>query len=162
MLTRETLIDRVWGPDYVGDTKTLDVHIKRLRAKVEADPASPSRIVTIRGLGYKYEAPEGSTRAPVGRGSYDGLVTTADGDPSWRPARAAADGGEPASGAPAASSSSPFTRLARTHAAAGGRRRRRRHRPGRLAVLRHRPGAARRKVALYLLLTMRRSPWWRR
>lgn len=55
VLPRETLIDRVWGTDYVGDTKTLDVHIKRLRAKVEDDPASPSRIVTIRGLGYKFE-----------------------------------------------------------------------------------------------------------
>ena len=57
VLTRETLIDRVWGADYVGDTKTLDVHIKRLRSKVEPDPANPSRIVTIRGLGYKYESP---------------------------------------------------------------------------------------------------------
>lgn len=56
VLTRTTLIDRVWGSDYVGDTKTLDVHIKRLRAKVEPDPSSPSRIVTIRGLGYKYVA----------------------------------------------------------------------------------------------------------
>ena len=55
VLTRDTLISRVWGADYVGDTKTLDVHIKRLRAKVEEDPASPRRIVTIRGLGYKYE-----------------------------------------------------------------------------------------------------------
>jgi two-component system, OmpR family, response regulator RegX3 len=55
VLPRETLIDRVWGNDYVGDTKTLDVHIKRLRAKVEPDPATPRRIVTIRGLGYKYE-----------------------------------------------------------------------------------------------------------
>jgi two-component system response regulator RegX3 len=55
VLPRETLIDRVWGTDYVGDTKTLDVHIKRLRAKVEPDPAAPQRIVTIRGLGYKYE-----------------------------------------------------------------------------------------------------------
>jgi two-component system response regulator RegX3 len=55
VLTRETLIDRVWGSDYVGDTKTLDVHIKRLRSKIEPDPASPERIVTIRGLGYKYE-----------------------------------------------------------------------------------------------------------
>jgi two-component system response regulator RegX3 len=55
VLTRDTLIDRVWGHDYVGDTKTLDVHIKRLRAKVEEDPARPTRIVTIRGLGYKYE-----------------------------------------------------------------------------------------------------------
>jgi two-component system response regulator RegX3 len=54
VLPRETLIDRVWGTDYVGDTKTLDVHIKRLRAKIEADPSNPARIVTIRGLGYKY------------------------------------------------------------------------------------------------------------
>lgn len=58
VLTRDTLIDRVWGSDYVGDTKTLDVHIKRLRSKVELDPAHPVRIVTIRGLGYKYEAPK--------------------------------------------------------------------------------------------------------
>jgi two-component system response regulator RegX3 len=57
VLPRDTLIDRVWGTDYVGDTKTLDVHIKRLRAKVEKDPAVPTRIVTIRGLGYKYDAP---------------------------------------------------------------------------------------------------------
>lgn len=61
VLTRDTLIDRVWGSDYVGDTKTLDVHVKRLRAKVEDDPANPSRITTIRGLGYKYEAPKKST-----------------------------------------------------------------------------------------------------
>ncbi|MDH3301641.1 MAG: response regulator transcription factor [Acidimicrobiia bacterium] len=58
VLTRDALIDRVWGQDYVGDTKTLDVHIKRLRNKVEPDPSSPTRIVTIRGLGYKYEVPE--------------------------------------------------------------------------------------------------------
>jgi two-component system response regulator RegX3 len=57
VLTREVLIDRIWGHDYVGDTKTLDVHIKRLRAKVEPDPASPTRIVTIRGVGYRYERP---------------------------------------------------------------------------------------------------------
>jgi two-component system response regulator RegX3 len=57
VLPRDTLIDRVWGTDYVGDTKTLDVHVKRLRAKVEVDPGTPSRIVTIRGLGYKYEVP---------------------------------------------------------------------------------------------------------
>jgi two-component system response regulator RegX3 len=56
VLTRDTLIDRVWGADYMGDTKTLDVHIKRLRAKVEDDPAHPTRIVTIRGLGYRYES----------------------------------------------------------------------------------------------------------
>jgi two-component system response regulator RegX3 len=55
VLPRDTLIDRVWGSDYVGDTKTLDVHVKRLRSKVEVDPATPTRIVTIRGLGYKYE-----------------------------------------------------------------------------------------------------------
>jgi two-component system response regulator RegX3 len=55
VLPRETLIDRVWGSDYVGDTKTLDVHIKRLRAKVEPDPTSPTRIITYRGLGYKYD-----------------------------------------------------------------------------------------------------------
>jgi two-component system response regulator RegX3 len=59
VLTRETLIDRIWGVDYVGDTKTLDVHVKRLRAKVEDDPSNPRRIVTIRGLGYKYELPRG-------------------------------------------------------------------------------------------------------
>jgi two-component system response regulator RegX3 len=55
VLTRDTLIDRVWGSDYVGDTKTLDVHVKRVRAKIEPDPSSPRRIVTIRGLGYKYD-----------------------------------------------------------------------------------------------------------
>jgi two-component system, OmpR family, response regulator RegX3 len=55
VLPRETLIDRVWGPHYVGDTKTLDVHIKRLRSKVEENPSVPRRITTIRGLGYKYE-----------------------------------------------------------------------------------------------------------
>ena len=57
VLTREVLIDRIWGADYVGDTKTLDVHVKRLRAKVEVDPSKPRRIVTIRGLGYKYDTP---------------------------------------------------------------------------------------------------------
>jgi two-component system, OmpR family, response regulator RegX3 len=57
VLPRETFIDRVWGSDYVGDTKTLDVHVKRLRAKLETDPANPTRIVTIRGLGYKFERP---------------------------------------------------------------------------------------------------------
>ena len=64
VLTRETLIDRVWGSDYVGDTKTLDVHIKRLRSKIEDDPASPDKIVTIRGLGYKYERPSVLAPAP--------------------------------------------------------------------------------------------------
>ncbi len=56
VLTRMQLIDRVWGSDYVGDTKTLDVHVKRLRAKIEPDPARPTHIVTVRGLGYKFEA----------------------------------------------------------------------------------------------------------
>ncbi|MGH3498376.1 MAG: winged helix-turn-helix domain-containing protein, partial [Nocardioidaceae bacterium] len=56
VLTRGQLIDRVWGADYVGDTKTLDVHVKRLRAKIEPDPAVPRYLVTVRGLGYKYEA----------------------------------------------------------------------------------------------------------
>lgn len=57
VLTRDVLIDRVWGSDYVGDTKTLDVHVKRLRSKVESDPADPQSIITIRGLGYKFEVP---------------------------------------------------------------------------------------------------------
>ena len=59
VLPRETIIDRVWGPHYFGDTKTLDVHIKRLRSKVEDEPSLPTRIVTIRGLGYKFETPRG-------------------------------------------------------------------------------------------------------
>jgi len=54
VLTRGQLIDRVWGADYVGDTKTLDVHVKRLRAKLEVDPANPVLLVTVRGLGYKF------------------------------------------------------------------------------------------------------------
>ena len=56
VLTRGQLIDRVWGADYVGDTKTLDVHVKRLRAKIEPDPAAPKYLVTVRGLGYKFES----------------------------------------------------------------------------------------------------------
>nr|WP_255669616.1 response regulator transcription factor [Aeromicrobium wangtongii] len=56
VLTRGQLIDRVWGADYVGDTKTLDVHVKRLRAKIEPDPAHPVILTTVRGLGYKYDA----------------------------------------------------------------------------------------------------------
>ncbi|HET8561670.1 MAG TPA: response regulator transcription factor [Marmoricola sp.] len=55
VLTRQQLIDRVWGADYVGDTKTLDVHVKRLRAKIEADPSQPVLLTTVRGLGYKLE-----------------------------------------------------------------------------------------------------------
>ena len=54
VLTRDVLIDRVWGFDYVGDTKTLDVHIKRLRSKVEKDPSKPQSIITVRGVGYKF------------------------------------------------------------------------------------------------------------
>ncbi len=56
VLTRSQLIDRVWGADYVGDTKTLDVHVKRVRAKVEPDPRAPQHLMTVRGLGYKFEA----------------------------------------------------------------------------------------------------------
>ena len=55
VLTRGQLIDRVWGSDYVGDTKTLDVHVKRIRSKIEPDPAMPRHLVTVRGLGYKFE-----------------------------------------------------------------------------------------------------------
>ncbi len=55
VLTRGQLIDRVWGSDYVGDTKTLDVHIKRIRSKIEPDPAHPAQLLTVRGLGYKFE-----------------------------------------------------------------------------------------------------------
>jgi len=55
VLTRGQLIDRIWGSDYVGDTKTLDVHIKRLRSKIERNPSKPERLITVRGLGYKYE-----------------------------------------------------------------------------------------------------------
>ena len=57
VVTRDTLIDRVWGMDYVGDTKTLDVHIKRLRSRIEEDPSKPVLITTIRGLGYRFESP---------------------------------------------------------------------------------------------------------
>ena len=55
VMTRDQLIDRVWGMNYVGDTKTLDVHVKRLRSKIEEDPSKPVKLVTVRGLGYKYE-----------------------------------------------------------------------------------------------------------
>jgi two-component system response regulator RegX3 len=57
VLTRDTILDQVWGIGYVGDTKTLDVHIKRLRAKIEPDPARPRYITTVRGVGYRFEAP---------------------------------------------------------------------------------------------------------
>jgi len=55
VMTRAQLIDRIWGVDYVGDTKTLDVHVKRLRAKIEDNPSHPRHIITVRGLGYKYD-----------------------------------------------------------------------------------------------------------
>jgi two-component system response regulator RegX3 len=58
VVTRDQLIDEVWGHDYVGDTKTLDVHIKRLRSRIEADPSAPERILTVRGVGYKIVVPE--------------------------------------------------------------------------------------------------------
>jgi two-component system response regulator RegX3 len=58
VITRERLIDEVWGADYVGDTKTLDVHIRRLRTKVDTDPAKPSHITAVRGVGYRYELPD--------------------------------------------------------------------------------------------------------
>jgi two-component system response regulator RegX3 len=57
VLTRDLLIDRIWGPNYFGDTKTLDVHVKRLRTKVEEDPGNPTHIVTVRGVGYRFEKP---------------------------------------------------------------------------------------------------------
>jgi two-component system response regulator RegX3 len=56
VLTRGQLIDRVWGSDYFGDTKTLDVHIKRIRSKIEVHPSEPVQLVTVRGLGYRFEA----------------------------------------------------------------------------------------------------------
>ncbi len=64
LLTRDVLIDRVWGSDYFGDTKTLDVHIKRLRSHVEEDPSSPKLITTIRGVGYRFDAPPTETAPP--------------------------------------------------------------------------------------------------
>jgi two-component system response regulator RegX3 len=57
VLTRDVLIDRVWGTDYIGDTKTLDVHVKRLRSRIEADPSVPLLITTVRGVGYRFAAP---------------------------------------------------------------------------------------------------------
>ena len=56
VLTRDVLIDRVWGTDYIGDTKTLDVHIKRLRSRIEDDPSNPTLITTVRGVGYRFDA----------------------------------------------------------------------------------------------------------
>jgi two-component system response regulator RegX3 len=66
VLTRDVLIDRVWGADYIGDTKTLDVHVKRLRSRIEADPSRPVLITTVRGVGYRFDVPEpeGARRRP--------------------------------------------------------------------------------------------------
>jgi two-component system response regulator RegX3 len=60
VLTRDVLIDRVWGADYIGDTKTLDVHVKRLRSRIEEDPSHPTLITTVRGVGYRFDAPRGA------------------------------------------------------------------------------------------------------
>jgi two-component system response regulator RegX3 len=60
VLTRDVLIDRVWGTDYIGDTKTLDVHIKRLRSRIESDPSTPVLITTVRGVGYRFAADIGT------------------------------------------------------------------------------------------------------
>lgn len=83
VLTRGQLIDRVWGGDYYGDTKTLDVHIKRLRSKIEVDPANPVLIQTIRGLGYKFEAQtqymaEKNTRTFTSRDSARCIIVPSD------------------------------------------------------------------------------------
>lgn len=74
VVTRDTLIDRVWGYDYVGDTKTLDVHIKRLRSRIEADPSQPELITTVRGVGYRFEnaTATGSARGRAPRRSAGG------------------------------------------------------------------------------------------
>jgi two-component system response regulator RegX3 len=61
VLTRDVLIDRVWGTDYIGDTKTLDVHVKRLRSRIEADPSAPVLITTVRGVGYRFAAAAGTS-----------------------------------------------------------------------------------------------------
>ena len=75
VLTRDVLIDRIWGPNYFGDTKTLDVHVKRLRSKIEIDPANPKRIVTVRGVGYRYErAAARPRRSRAVRAAWTGLV----------------------------------------------------------------------------------------
>ena len=172
MLPRDTLIDRVWGTDYVGDTKTLDVHVKRLRAKVEDDPAVPTRIVTIRGLGYKYDTPR-AVGPPPSRGlrtrradrEAETCVTPRRAAPPSRgglvPSQLMAldNGWQPLSKPPRREGASafvvsPFTRLARTHAAAVA--------GDTLIALALAnslffdidPNAARSKVALYLALTM--------
>ena len=73
LLTRDVLIDRIWGSDYFGDTKTLDVHIKRLRSHVEEDPSSPKLITTIRGVGYRFDVPRERGRRITGTPLYPAL-----------------------------------------------------------------------------------------
>jgi len=68
VLTRDVLIDRVWGADYIGDTKTLDVHVKRLRSRIEADPSHPSLITTVRGVGYRFDPGDGGGQRHVSAG----------------------------------------------------------------------------------------------
>ena len=79
VLTRDVLIDRVWGTDYIGDTKTLDVHIKRLRSRIEADPSTPVLITTVRGVGYRFDAavntPAVNALTPHWAGSARGAMT---------------------------------------------------------------------------------------
>ena len=89
VLTRGQLIDRVWGSDYVGDTKTLDVHVKRLRSKIEPEPAEPTVLVTVRGLGYKLEAWAGLTRPLPGPSScpWPSPPSRWSSRPRWRPPR---------------------------------------------------------------------------
>ena len=97
VLTRDMLIDRIWGPNYFGDTKTLDVHIKRLRSKLEPDSARPTRIVTVRGVGYRYErASTPASSAPTWRACGSVCVPPAS--------RGAADRPRPGASSPAASS----------------------------------------------------------
>ena len=97
VLTRMQLIDRVWGADYVGDTKTLDVHIKRLRAKIETDPAKPRHIVTVRGLGYKFES---VAKAGLRKPSPTGLLAVS----TWTSSPTAAPPGPAGSPSPRARS----------------------------------------------------------
>ena len=74
VVTRDLLMDRVWDMDHIGDTKTLDVHIKRLRSRIEHDPSNPACIVTIRGVGYKYEMPRAQTLRSVATGPESSAV----------------------------------------------------------------------------------------